>query len=377
MTTGGFSAGGVFFQFAPAGNAPYNGVILYIKEQHMKALGYTRLLAIGEFKTALVMLDVPAPEPQENELLVQVRASSINIDDIHFAEGTFFGGIYPSRASEEKPTIAGVDVAGTVMKTGARVTGFKAGDAVLGFVMPGTGRGAWAEYCCLRENLSLPKPAGYSYAEAAACAIGGKTAASAVTCAQPDRGEQAAVLGASGGIGSIVVQILARQGVQVTGICSGANRELVLSLGTTRVVDYTKGDFAAQMSGTLMDYVIDCVGGRDSEAQALRILKKTGRFVTLCGPEKYIGESRLSKGGIAAMLGYVLWRYFMSKISGPRYIMAGIGSSLEPLQTLVLDNAIKPPIDSRLSFDEKAVREGLARISTHRARGKIIIEINP
>ena len=107
----------------------------------------------------------------------------------------------------------------------------------------------------------------------------------------------------------------------------------------------------------------------------MRILKKSGRFVTLCGPEQYIGERRLSKGGIAAMLGYVLWRYLSSKISGPRYIMAGIGSSLEPLQKLVLDNGIKPPIDSCLPFDEQAVREGIARIATHRARGKIVIEM--
>jgi len=347
------------------------------KEKDMKALGYTRPLEIGEFKTALTMLEVPAPDPKEGEILVKVKASSLNIDDIHFAEGTFFGGISPSRASAEKPTIAGVDVAGTVEKTGPGVTGFKPGDDVLGFTMPGSGRGAWAEYCCLKENLALHKPSGYSFAEAAACAIGGKTAASAVTCARPARGEQAAVLGASGGIGSIVVQILARQGVQVTGICSGANRELVLSLGAGEVIDYTKGDFAAQLSGGQMDVVIDCVGGRDSEAQALRILKTSGRFVTLCGPEKYIGERRLSKTGIAAMLGYVLWRYCISAISGPRYIMGGIGSSLEPLQTLVLNNAIKPPIDRCLPFDEKAVREGIAHLGSHRARGKIVIEISP
>jgi NADPH:quinone reductase-like Zn-dependent oxidoreductase len=124
-----------------------------------------------------------------------------------------------------------------------------------------------------------------------------------------------------------------------------------------------------------MDIVIDCVGGRDTERQTVRILKKTGRFVTLCGPEKYIGERRMSKGAIAAMLGYVLRRYLVSKISGPRYIMAGIGSSLESLQNLVLNNSIKPPIDRQLPFTEAAVREGLAHIASHRAKGKIIIDI--
>ena len=343
----------------------------------MKALGYDRPLEIGEFKTCLVTLDVPAPEPAEKEILVRVRASSLNIDDIHFAEGTFFGGLYPSRASSEKPTISGVDVAGTVVRTGPGVQGFKAGDDVLGFLMPGSGRGAWAEYCCLKESLALRKPDGYSYAEAAACAIGGKTAASAVSCARVSPGQRGIVLGASGGIGSIVVQILARLGARVTGVCSGANREMVLSLGAESVIDYTKGDFAAQAGAGSADFIIDCVGGRDTESQSLRVLKKSGRFVTLCGPEKYIGERRLGKAGIAGMLGYVLWRYIVSSLSGPKYIMGGLGSSLEPLQRLVLDSGIKPPIDRVLAFDEKAVREGLAHLGTHRARGKIVIEISP
>ena len=341
----------------------------------MKALGYTRPLEIGEFKTALTMLDLPVPDPAEQELLVQVKASSINIDDIHFAEGTFFGGLFPSRASTEKPTVAGVDVAGTIVKVGPGVNGFKPGDDVLGFTMPGSGQGAWAEYCCLKAKLALHKPAGYSFAEAAACAIGGKTGASAITCAQPVAGERAVVVGASGGIGSIVVQVLARQGLHVTGVCSGSNSGLVLSLGAEKIIDYTQGSFDDQFGGGQMDIVIDCVGGRDVEARGMRILNKTGRFITLCGPEKYVGERRVGKIGVAAMLAYVFWRSFITKLSGPRYIMAGIGSSLEPLQNLILNKNIKPPIDRRLPFSEAAVREGITHIASHRAKGKIIIEM--
>jgi NADPH:quinone reductase-like Zn-dependent oxidoreductase len=348
-----------------------------MEESTMKALGYTRPLETGEFTTALTMLDLPVPEPAEQELLVQVKASSINIDDIHFAEGTFFGGLFPSRASVEKPTVAGVDVAGTIVKTGPGVNGFKPGDDVLGFLMPGSGQGAWAEYCCLKAKLALHKPASYSFAEAAASAIGGKTAASAITCAQPGAGEHAVVVGASGGIGSIVVQVLARQGLHVTGVCSGSNRDLVLSLGAEKIIDYTQGSFDDQVDGRRMDVVIDCVGGRDVEARGMRILKKTGRFVTLCGPQQYVGERRVGKIGVAAMLAYVFWRSFITKITGARYIMGGIGSSLEPLQNLILNESIKPPIDRRLPFSEAAVREGLAHIGTHRAKGKIIIDIEP
>jgi len=343
----------------------------------MKALGYTQPLGIGEFKTALSMLDVPRPEPGEGELLVQVRASSINIDDIHFAEGTFFGGLYPSRASADSPVVSGTDVAGTVVSTGPGVSGFKAGDAVLGFMMPNTRMGAWAEYCCLKARLALHKPAAYSFADAAACAIGGKTAASAAVCARVEAGARAVVIGASGGIGSIIVQILAQQGVHVTGVCSAANRELVLSLGAEQVVDYAKGSIADQLAGLQMDAVIDCVGGREAEAQGMGILKKAGRFVTLCGPEKYVGERNIGKSGIAGMLAYVAWRAFITALSGPRYIMAGLGTSLEPLQRLVLAQNIKPPVDRRLAFEEAAVREGLAYIGSHRAKGKVVIDVLP
>ncbi|MCP4717547.1 MAG: alcohol dehydrogenase catalytic domain-containing protein, partial [Deltaproteobacteria bacterium] len=124
----------------------------------MKALCYTRPLTIGELKTELTMQELPTPEPTETQLLVRMKASSINIDDIHVAEGTFFGGLSSSSASAEKPSIPGVDVCGTVTKVGAKVTGFAAGDDVVGILMPKPGRGTWAQYCCVEARLAIPKP---------------------------------------------------------------------------------------------------------------------------------------------------------------------------------------------------------------------------
>jgi len=115
----------------------------------MKALCYTRPLDVGELDSNLDMHEVSVPEPAQGQMLVRMRASSINIDDIHIAEGTFFGGMGKSRASAEKPVTPGVDVAGTVEKLGPGVTGFTVGDAVVGILGPKAGRGAWAEYCCL------------------------------------------------------------------------------------------------------------------------------------------------------------------------------------------------------------------------------------
>lgn len=341
----------------------------------MKALAYTRPLGVGELQQELQLLDLPVPEPGQRELLVRMRASTINIDDMHIAEGTFFGGLYPSRASHEQPSIPGVDVAGTVEKIGPGVSGFAVGDAVLGFLMPKAGNGAWAQYCCAPARSMLKKPDGYSFEDAAACAIGGKTGACAVRSARLRAGQTAVVVGATGGIGSIIVQVLHLQGVRVIAVCSNASAALAGSLGADTVVDYTRGPFGEQLAGTAVDAVIDCVGGRTTEAQGMAILTKRGRFVTLVGPQQYVGETRTGMRGVAGMIVYVLRRALATSLSGPRYVLGGIGSSLAPLQELVLDNGICPPVDRELPFEAGAVREGVAHVASHRAKGKVIIRI--
>jgi NADPH:quinone reductase-like Zn-dependent oxidoreductase len=343
----------------------------------MKTLCYTRPLAIGELEGALEMQDRPVPEPAQGEMLVRMHASSINIDDIHVAEGTFLGGMNPSRATVEQPTTPGVDVAGVVEKVGPGTTGFAVGDKVLGILSPKPGPGAWAEYCCLTTKMALKIPQGYSFQEAAAVCIGGKTAANAVAAAALQSGQTSVVVGASGGIGSIVVQILKKQGVRVIGVCSGRNAALVGSLGAETVVDYTRGPFGEQLADMKVnvDVVIDCVGGLDVEQQALLVLKKTDRFVTIVGPHKFIGETRLGWSGILGYLAYVARRALFSKFSGPRYLLAGIGMSLEPLDRLVLHNGIKPPIEREVPLDVEAVREAVAHVRSHRASGKVVISI--
>ncbi len=341
----------------------------------MKALGYTRPLGIGELQHELQLVDVPVPEPGKTQIQIKVKATCINIDDIHIAEGTFFGGLSPSKASPEKPSIPGVDAAGTVVRVGSGISGFSEGDDVLGILMPKPGLGTWAEYCCLEERRALHKPADYSYAEAASCAVGGKTAANAVMSARVSEGQSCVVIGASGGIGSIIVQILHAAGVRVIGVCSGRNTALVGSLGADTVIDYNRGPVAEQLNNTRVDAVIDCIGGKDTEQQGCSILKKSGRFVTLCGPQKYIGEHHVGKAGVARMIAYVSRRAAVSLVSGPRYIMAGIGSSLEPIEKLVFKNSIKPPVDRHLTFDAQSVQEGISHIITHRAQGKVIIDM--
>jgi NADPH:quinone reductase-like Zn-dependent oxidoreductase len=171
------------------------------------------------------------------------------------------------------------------------------------------------------------------------------------------------------------VQILKAQGAFVTGVCSSRNIELVKSIGAEKVVDYTKGPFEEQLKEIKFDRVIDCIGGKDTEAQAIKVLKKNGKFVTLCGPDKYIGETRNGKWGLIKMFSYISLRAFISMIIRPRYIMAGIGSSPAPIQNLILKNSIKPVIDRKLSLDENSVKDGISYVASHRARGKVVISV--
>jgi len=341
----------------------------------MKALCYTRPLGVGEFEAALEMRELSVPEPVEGQLLVRMRASSINIDDIHVAEGTFLGGMNKSQASPEQPTTPGIDVAGIVEKVGSGVTGFAVGDAVLGIVGSKPGRGAWAEYCCLPAAMALKIPRGYQFQDAAALGIAGKTAANAVISANLQSGLTALVVGASGGIGSLVVQILRHQGVRVIGVCSARNAALVGSLGAETIVDYTRGPFGEQLGNVNVDVVLDCVGGLDVEQQSLLVLKKQGRFVTVVGPHRFIGETRLGKLEIFGYLAYVIRRSILSRLSGPRYLMSGIGRSLEPLEKLVLHNDIRPTIEREVPLEADTVREAVAHVRSHRASGKVVISI--
>jgi len=342
----------------------------------MKALGFKKILEVGELKKELILLEAPVPDPEPAQILVKIHATCINIDDIHGAEGTFLGGVLPLKASEDNPFIPGVDVAGTVIKTGEQVTGFKPGDEVMGYLPP-KGKGSWTEHGCLNSKSVLKKPVEYSFAEAAACGIGGKTAANAVMSASVSEGQTCLVIGASGGIGTLIIQILSKLGTKITGVCSSSNAELVRSLGAENIIDYTRAPFEKQVEGRPFDRVIDCVGGKDTEAQALKILKKNGRFVTLCGPHKYIGDTNVGKWGMTKMMTYVAWKALLSMIIGPRYIMAGMSSSINPIQQYILNNSIKPTLDRILPFEEDKIREGIAYVESHRARGKVIISIIP
>ena len=203
----------------------------------------------------LKLEEIEKPRPNDDQILVRVRAASINPYDWHFVEGT----PYVMRAMgvglrKPKDTRLGVDFAGTVEAVGKNVTEFKPGDEVFG----GRG-GAFAQYVCPRATRAVAlKPANVSFEEAASVNIAAITALQALRDkgkVQP--GQKVLINGASGGVGTFAVQIAKSLGADVTGVCSTRNVDLVKSLGADHVIDYTKEDFtkSAERYDVLFDNI--------------------------------------------------------------------------------------------------------------------------
>ena len=225
----------------------------------MKAIVYTQY---GPPKV-LQIVDLPKPAPRPNEVLVKVRATTVTIGDCRMRRFTvppgqwLFARLYLG-VFRPRRTVLGMELAGDIEAIGATVTRFKPGDAVFASTFE-AGWGGYAEYKCFAEDGALAlKPANLVYGEAAAAVGGGGTALRCLKQANLQPGQTVLVYGASGAVGTNAVQ-LARNlfGCEVTGVCSGANLDLVKSIGATHILDYTRQDFTTQ--GPRYDVVFDAV----------------------------------------------------------------------------------------------------------------------
>src|SRR5438046_6851597 len=229
----------------------------------------------------LKLQEIEKPTPADDQLLVRVRAASVNPYDWHFVEGTpkivRLVGVGVRKA---KDTRLGVDFAGTVEAVGKNVTQFKPGDDVFG----GRG-GAFAEYVCARANRAVAlKPANLTFEQAASVNIAGITALQALRDkGKIQAGQKVLINGASGGVGTFAVQIAKALGADVTAVCSTKHVDLVRSLGADRVVDYTREDFTRL--DERYDLVLDVAGSRGWRA-CRRVLAPKGTVVLIGGPKR-------------------------------------------------------------------------------------------
>jgi NADPH:quinone reductase-like Zn-dependent oxidoreductase len=221
--------------------------------------------------------EVHEPAPNNDELLVRIRATTVNRTDCGLrAASPFFirvftGLIHPRR------TILGMEFAGEIEAVGAAVTEFAPGDEVFGV----KGAGAHAEFVCVKESAAVAhKPIGMTFEQAAAVCDGACAALSCLHSLELGEGREILVYGASGSIGTAAVQLVKHFGASVTAVCNTKNVELVRSLGADEVIDYTQDDFTK--NGRTYDVIFDAVG-KHSFRRSRRSLKPNGIFIETDG----------------------------------------------------------------------------------------------
>src|SRR5438094_9510151 len=214
---------------------------------------------------------VSRPEPQEDEALVRVTASSVTT-----ADPLTLSGKYAKEFGTHLPLIPGYDIAGVVEKTGANVSRLKVGDAVYGYPTFG---GGWADYVTVKEWEVARKPKSLSFVDAAAVPMGALTAWQAlVDVAKLQPGQTVLIHGGSGGVGTFAIQIAKARGARVIATASTANQDLLKGLGADVVIDYTKQKFEDVAKD--VDVILDSVG-KDTLARSYGVVRKGGIVLTL------------------------------------------------------------------------------------------------
>src|SRR6266404_3288158 len=312
----------------------------------------------------LKLENVEKPVPNDDQILVRVRAASVNPYDWHFIEGTpKIVRLMGVGLRKPKDIQLGVDFAGTVEAIGKNVTQFKPGDDVFG----GRG-GAFAEYVCRRaEGAIALKPASITFEQAASVNIAGITALQAVRDkgkVQP--GQKVLINGASGGVGTFAVQIAKSFGADVTGVCSARNLDMVRSLGADHVIDYTKEDFAK--GDQRYDVILDNVPNH-SLSECRRVLNPQGKYVMIGGggpnDNRWIGPfGRLIQALVVSP--------FVSQKMG--MMMAELKKSdLAILGDMMQSGKVKPVIDRTYKLSE--LPAAIAYLEEGHARGKVVITV--
>jgi NADPH:quinone reductase-like Zn-dependent oxidoreductase len=313
----------------------------------------------------LQVTTVAAPVPGPGEVLVRVRAASLNPRDWHLMRGeprvarlldrrTF------TREAPREP-VRGTDFAGVVEAVGAGVTRCRPGDAVFG-----EAPAALAELLVTSEDLVTTLPPGLGFEAGAALPLAANTALTCLDSADLEPGQALLVNGASGGVGTLLVQLAHARGMHVTAVCSAANADLVHSFGARDVIDHHRHDFTR--TGQRYDAVVDLVGNR-----ALRDL---GRAVRPAGTLVLSGGGVSGQGRFVGPLGTILRAQLLRPFVRHRLVAplaVPTRERLDELRELVRSEVLTPVVDRVFTLDEAA--EAVAYLETARARGKVVIAV--
>jgi NADPH:quinone reductase-like Zn-dependent oxidoreductase len=306
--------------------------------------------------------DVEKPAPRDNEVLIKVRAASLNPLDWHVMRGKpYILRIMGGGLRGPKDTRLGRDVAGQVEAVGRNVTQFKPGDEVFGVCL-----GAVAEYACAPESTLFIKPDGLTFEQSASVPVAALTALQGLRDKghlQP--GQRVLINGAAGGVGTFAVQIAKWLRADATGVCSTRNVDLVRSAGADRVIDYTHEDFTR--STQRYEVILDCVGNHSLSA-CRRALSPNGTYVTITGPDgPWLGP-------LARFIKALVLSRFVSQNLVP-FITNPNKEDLAVLHDLLATRKVVPVIDKLYGLSE--VSEAIRYLEEGHARGKVVVRLVP
>ncbi|WP_341737837.1 NAD(P)-dependent alcohol dehydrogenase [Microcoleus sp. CAWBG640] len=295
--------------------------------------------------------EVEQPTIKPDQLLVQVRASSVNPVDWKIRQGHL-----QLLSGFNFPRIVGSDISGVVVQVGQDVTRFQPGDEVYTFLNPLNG-GACAQYCAVPESTAAIKPQNVTHAEAAGVPIAGLTALQALRdLGEIQAGKKVLINGASGGVGIFAVQIAKAMNAEVTGICSAKNQDFVKNLGADFVLDYAEIDFTKQTQK--YDIILDAVG-KKTFAECENVLQTEGVYISTLPSFDNLAPMFLS--------------LFMSGKKAKLIVANANNSDLGSLRELIESGKVEPIVDRTYSLEEVAAAHAYSE--TGRAVGKIAIGI--
>ncbi len=299
----------------------------------------------------LVKTELPVPEISDDEVLVKLKAFSINPVDVKTRKGK---GV-AAKLKEAKPMILGWDFSGIVSDTGKSVTAFKKDDEVFGFInFPGPGK-TYAEYVAVQESQLTIKPLNVTFEEAAAAALAALTAWQVLKDkAGIKPGDNVLIHGAAGGVGHYAVQMSKHLGAYVIGTASVENKEFIIGLGASEHIDYENQNFEDIVKD--IDFVLDTQGG-DYIDRSLKVLKAGGKIISIPS-----GTSENVKEKAAAM-----------GMKGEQFSVRPDAEEMNEISDMLWEGILKSHVSKIFSFDD--IKSAHKQIETGKTRGKIVVSL--
>lgn len=310
----------------------------------------------------------PVTPPSGRQVQVRVHAAGVNPIDWQMIEG------HRRLINRRRfPFVPLFDFAGTVTEVGPQARAFRVGDVV--HTDNQRDAGGASEYVNVQEQLIAPVPNGLGFAEAAALPLAAQTALSILDRGGVTEGTRVAVIGASGGVGTFVVQMARAAGASVTGVSSARNHALVRALGADAVIDRRTTTLQETYPRRSFDVVVDCVGGRGQWEQAQAVLEDGGRFVTISRDE----DGVVTVGSAARMVATITARRARSRLGNrinyePVFLNAS-GPLLQRVDAMIAAKSITAHVGARYPFSQQGVLEALQASRRGQSIGKTVIEM--